>query len=214
MTETPSRHTLPPASNLGPRRRRPAKLTPPANPKGIASPSPGLDCATQAYPGSTQQQISNPKGVASRRHCADTSQIYRAPSISTENKHRLRARINAPRRVAITPGLGVPSQLLQSLPQMRTHRLIIAEADRPFKGSLRVAGSADPAHQVPPRRPIRLVIAQSFLRQGLQQRQTPLGPKSMRARDRMANARPHRRCERNQHLVKRRDDGPFVQPQS
>ena len=74
---------------------------------------------------------------------------------------------------------------------MRTHRLIIAEADRPFKGSLRVAGSADPAHQVPPRRPIRLVITQSFLRQGLQQRQTPLGPKSMRARDRMANARPH-----------------------
>ena len=85
----------------------------------------------------------------------------------------------------------IPSQPPQSLPQMRTHRLIIAEAHRPFKGSLRVADSAGSGHQVPPRRPIRLVIAQSFLRQGLQQRQTPLGPKSMRARDRMANARPH-----------------------
>ena len=38
---------------------------PPPNPNGIASQSPGLACTTQAYPGSTPQQIPNPKGVAS-----------------------------------------------------------------------------------------------------------------------------------------------------
>jgi hypothetical protein len=42
-----------------------ANAVAPTNPNGIASPSPGLDCGTQAYPGSTPKQIHNPIRVAS-----------------------------------------------------------------------------------------------------------------------------------------------------
>ena len=49
---------------------RPFNLRPHPNPKGIASPSPGLDCGTQTYPGSLPNKFPTPSGLRPRRNCA------------------------------------------------------------------------------------------------------------------------------------------------
>lgn len=108
--------------------------------------------------------------------------------------------------------MSVISKLLQALPQIGTHRRIIAKADGAFKSRFRFVCSAKLGEQVSSRGPIGLMICQPFFWQSLQQRQALPGTKSVRRRDGVADARAQRGSECHQQLIKCRDDGPFDTP--
>ena len=91
-----------------------ANAVAPTNPNGIASPSPGLDCGTQAYPGSTPKQLHNPIRVASPTALSSHAHLP-PPAIPPSTPPTQPCLSHKPLSVQAAEGSGLLSELQLSL---------------------------------------------------------------------------------------------------